>query len=55
MGRKKLILAGALLAFAVPASAQAHVSLHPNTLPTGSGPTVDVRVPNETRDRKSVV
>jgi uncharacterized protein YcnI len=27
--------------------AQAHVSLHPNTLPAGSFPTIDIRVPNE--------
>jgi uncharacterized protein YcnI len=54
MGHSKLILAVALGALAVPASAQAHVSLHPNTLPTGSGPTVDVRVPNETSNARTV-
>jgi uncharacterized protein len=54
MGHKKLILAGVLVAFAVPACAEAHVSLHPNTLPTGSGPTVDVRVPNETSKARTV-
>jgi uncharacterized protein YcnI len=26
---------------------QAHVSLHPNTLPAGSFPTIDIRVPSE--------
>jgi uncharacterized protein YcnI len=36
-----------LLALAVPAVAQAHVSLHPNTLPAGSFPTIDLRVPSE--------
>ena len=53
MGHKKLMLAVALGALAVPAGAQAHVSLHPNTLPTGSGPTVDVRVPNETSNART--
>ena len=28
-------------------AAQAHVSLHPNTLPAGSFPTIDLRVPSE--------
>ena len=51
---RKLILVAALGALAVPASAQAHVSLHPNTLPTGSGPTVDIRVPNETSKARTV-
>ncbi len=54
MTRSKLTLALALGALAVPATAQAHVSLHPNTLPTGSGPTVVVRVPNETSDARTV-
>ena len=35
---------GALLA---PASAQAHISLHPNTIPAGAFATLDVRVPGE--------
>jgi uncharacterized protein YcnI len=39
-----LVLAGALLA---PAAADAHVSLHPNTIPAGAFATVDVRVPGE--------
>jgi uncharacterized protein YcnI len=37
-------IAGALLA---PASAAAHVSLHPNTIPAGAFATIDVRVPGE--------
>jgi uncharacterized protein YcnI len=37
----------ALVVLAVPGAAQAHVSLHPNTLPAGSFPTLDIRVPNE--------
>ncbi len=39
-----LLTAGALL---VPASAQAHISLHPNTIPAGAFATLDVRVPGE--------
>jgi uncharacterized protein len=39
-----LVLLGALAFTSV---AQAHVSLHPNTLPAGSFPTIDIRVPNE--------
>jgi periplasmic copper chaperone A len=39
-----LLAAGALLA---PASAQAHISLHPNTIPAGAFATLDVRVPGE--------
>ncbi len=39
-----LLATGALLA---PASAQAHISLHPNTIPAGAFATLDVRVPGE--------
>src|SRR6201984_1835459 len=39
-----LAVAGALLA---PASVQAHISLHPNTIPAGAFATLDVRVPGE--------
>jgi uncharacterized protein len=39
-----LLAAGALLA---PASAQAHISVHPNTIPAGAFATLDVRVPGE--------
>jgi len=31
----------------VPAAAQAHISLHPNTIPAGAFATLDVRVPGE--------
>ena len=37
----------AVAVVSLPAAAQAHVSLHPNTLPAGSIPTLSVRVPNE--------
>lgn len=39
-----MLAAGALLA---PAGAQAHISLHPNTVPAGAFATLDVRVPGE--------
>jgi uncharacterized protein YcnI len=39
-----LVVAGGL---ALPSTALAHISLHPNTLPAGSSPTIDIRVPNE--------
>jgi uncharacterized protein YcnI len=39
-----LLATGALL---VPAVAQAHVSIHPNTIPAGAFATLDVRVPGE--------
>ncbi len=39
-----LLAAGALIA---PAGAQAHISLHPNTIPAGAFATLDVRVPGE--------
>jgi uncharacterized protein YcnI len=39
-----LIAAGTLIA---PAGAQAHISLHPNTIPAGAFATLDVRVPGE--------
>jgi periplasmic copper chaperone A len=39
-----LLVAGALV---VPASAQAHISLHPNTIPAGASATLDIRVPGE--------
>jgi uncharacterized protein YcnI len=42
-----LLAAGALLA---PAGAQAHISLHPNTIPAGAFATLDVRVPGEQED-----
>jgi uncharacterized protein YcnI len=49
MKSKKVVVllaagAGALLA---PAGAQAHISLHPNTIPAGAFATLDVRVPGE--------
>jgi periplasmic copper chaperone A len=39
-----LVATGSLL---VPAAAQAHISLHPNTIPAGAFATLEVRVPGE--------
>ncbi len=47
MNSKKLAAVLALGSLAVPASAQAHISLHPNTIPAGAFATLDVRVPGE--------
>jgi periplasmic copper chaperone A len=41
-----LLLAGCGVLLA-PAAAQAHISLHPNTIPAGAFVTLDVRVPGE--------
>jgi uncharacterized protein len=40
----------AALGLAVPAAAQAHVTLQPSTAPAGGFARLDVRVPNETED-----
>ncbi len=45
--RNKWIAGAAAVAMAAPASAEAHISLHPNTLPAGAFATIDVRVPGE--------
>lgn len=47
MKSKKLGLLVAAAALLVPAGAQAHISLHPNTIPAGAFATLDVRVPGE--------
>ena len=47
MRRIAIPLIAALAAVAVPAAASAHVSLHPNEVPTGAFATLDLRVPNE--------
>ncbi len=56
MNRKHALIAGsvAAAALAVPSVGQAHVSLHPNVLPAGDFPTVDIRVPNETDNARTV-
>jgi periplasmic copper chaperone A len=47
MHSKKLALLLAAGALLIPAAAQAHISLHPNTIPAGAFATLDVRVPGE--------
>ncbi len=52
--RRITITATAALALLAPAAAQAHVSVHPNEVPTGSFATLDIRVPNESEDADTV-
>ena len=52
--RRTLLIATAAGALALPAAAGAHVSLHPNTLPASSNPTINIRVPDE-EDKASTV
>jgi periplasmic copper chaperone A len=47
MRRFAISLVATFVAAVVPAAASAHVSLHPNEVPTGSFATLDLRVPNE--------
>ncbi len=47
MKRRHIAAAVAAASLMSPASAGAHVSLHPNTIPAGAFATIDVRVPGE--------
>jgi uncharacterized protein len=47
MKAKKVAVLLAASALVAPATAQAHISLHPNTIPAGAFATLDVRVPGE--------
>src|SRR5271167_2036955 len=47
MHAKKLAVPALAIALVAPSSAQAHISLHPNTIPAGAFVTLDVRVPGE--------
>jgi uncharacterized protein YcnI len=47
MKTKKIALLLVTGTLSAPASAQAHISLHPNTIPAGAFATLDVRVPGE--------
>jgi uncharacterized protein len=47
MKTEKIALLVAIGALIAPASAEAHISLHPNTIPAGAFATLDVRVPGE--------
>ena len=52
--KRTIATAVGLGALALPAAAQSHVSLHPNTLPAASNPTLNVRVPNEETNANAV-
>jgi uncharacterized protein YcnI len=52
--RRIAFSAALLCSLALPAGAQAHVSLHPNEVPTGSFATLDIRVPNEMETANTV-
>jgi periplasmic copper chaperone A len=52
--RRIAIALAATLALLAPAAAQAHVSVHPNEVPTGSFATLDIRVPNEMESASTV-
>ncbi|HTZ86457.1 MAG TPA: YcnI family protein [Solirubrobacteraceae bacterium] len=45
--KTRFALAAALAVLLLPTVAQAHISLHPNTIPAGAFATIDVRVPGE--------
>jgi uncharacterized protein YcnI len=44
---KRIAAAATIVALLLPAVAEAHISLHPNTIPAGAFATLDVRVPGE--------
>jgi uncharacterized protein len=52
--RRITIALTAACALALPAAAQAHVSLHPNEVPTGAFATLDIRVPSESDTANTV-
>jgi uncharacterized protein YcnI len=47
MKSKSIGALAAAVSLLVPTAAQAHISLHPNTIPAGAFATLDVRVPGE--------
>jgi uncharacterized protein YcnI len=47
MKSKSIGALAVVVSLLVPAAAQAHISLHPNTIPAGAFATLDVRVPGE--------
>lgn len=51
---RRIVLVLTAAALTGPAAAQAHVSLHPNEVPTGSFATLDIRVPNEMESANTV-
>jgi uncharacterized protein YcnI len=50
---RKIIVATAIAALALPAAAQAHVTLQPKTAPAGAFTVLDVRVPTERDNAKT--
>jgi uncharacterized protein len=52
--RTAIPTAVAVLVLALPAAASAHVTLQPNTAPTGGFARLDVRVPNERDDKGTI-
>jgi uncharacterized protein YcnI len=48
--KQRFLIAAAVAALAAPAAASAHVTVHPNALPSGGFTVITVRVPNE-RDK----
>jgi uncharacterized protein YcnI len=52
--RRTVLALAAAAALLAPAAAQAHVSLHPNEVPTGSFATLNIRVPNESEKANTV-
>jgi uncharacterized protein YcnI len=51
--RRTTIAVSAAAAVALPAAADAHVSVHPNAVPVGANATLDIRVPNEMDNAKT--
>lgn len=54
MKRHAIALAAIAALLMLPAMASAHISLHPNTVPAGSNPTWEVRVPSEEEGASTV-
>ena len=54
MSHRIAVAVATTVLIAVPATAQAHVSLHPNVVPAGANATIDLRVPNEQTSAKTV-
>ena len=54
MKTKHLAGTALIAALALPATAGAHVSLHPNAIPQGAFVTTNIRVPNEESDASTV-
>ncbi|MGN6274742.1 MAG: YcnI family protein [Solirubrobacterales bacterium] len=52
--RRLAFSAALLLSLALATAAQAHVSVHPNEVPTGSFATLQIRVPNESENADTV-